>query len=184
MARYRAGLETQQKILDSTQRLLSESGFDGITVKAICDASGIQPGSFYNLFPTKDEAVLTVVRQAITAIDPDPGGTGTDTVEELVHTYTAFMVKNPELGRVYVQMAVTVGMNQDHIAGRIQRHHEQRIRRFADAFVRQHPQFSHEDAVRNMEILLAALNGLGLRWTIDPTFDIMAYTNLLIDEFL
>jgi hypothetical protein len=33
-----------------------------------------------------------------------------------------------------------------------------------------------------MEILLGALNGLSIRWSIDPTFDICAYASLMVDE--
>lgn len=182
MARYKVGLETQGKILEATRRLLSEVGFEAITVKAICAQAGIQAGSFYNLFATKDEAVLTVVRDAISAFDPDPQGTGNDTVESLVNAYTGFVMKDPELGRVYAQMAVTAALNQDHLAGRIQRHHEQRVERFTAAYVREHPAVSQNLAAHRMEILLGALNGLSIRWSIDPTFDICAYASLMVDE--
>ena len=182
MARYKVGFETQAKILEATRHLLSEVGFDGITIKGICEAAGIKAGSFYNLFPTKDEAVLTVVREAISAIDPDPLGQGNDTVEDLVDAYTGFMIKDQELGRVYVQMAVTAAVTQEHLAGRIQRHHEQRIERFTKAYLREHPNVSPALAEQRMEIMLGALNGLSMRWSIDPSFDICAYASLMVDE--
>ncbi len=182
MARYKVGLETQGKILEATRRLLGESGFEAITVKGICAAAGIQAGSFYNLFPTKDEAVLTVVRDAISTFDPDPDGEGNDTVEALVDAYTGFVIKDPELGRVYAHMAVTAALTQDHLAGRIQRHHEQRVERFTNAYVREHPDVSRSLAGYRMEILLGALNGLSIRWSIDPTFDICSYASLMVDE--
>lgn len=182
MARYKVGIETQGKILEATRRLLSEVGFEAITVKAICAMAGIQAGSFYNLFPTKDEAVLTVVRDAISAFDPDPDGAGNDTVEALVNAYTGFVIKDQQLGRVYAQMAITAALTQDHLAGRIQRHHEQRVERFTNAYLREHPYVPRSLAGYRMEILLGALNGLSIRWSIDPTFDICAYASLMVDE--
>ena len=71
MVRYKAGLETQGRILHATRSLLAEAGLEGITLKGICERAGVLPGSFYNLFQTKEEAVVTVVRQALEAVDPE-----------------------------------------------------------------------------------------------------------------
>ena len=70
--RYKAGIETRGRILEATRHLISEEGLDGTTIKAICDTSGVLPGSFYNLFDSKEQAIMAVVREAIDAIDPDP----------------------------------------------------------------------------------------------------------------
>ena len=69
--RNRAGIETRERILGATQRLLAERGLDGVTIKGICDAADVHAGSFYNLFDSKEQVVLTAVREAITAVDPD-----------------------------------------------------------------------------------------------------------------
>ncbi|MBM3696633.1 MAG: TetR/AcrR family transcriptional regulator, partial [Actinobacteria bacterium] len=59
VVRYRAGLETQERILAATRALLAEGSLEGITLKGICERAGVLPGSFYNLFETKEEAVVT-----------------------------------------------------------------------------------------------------------------------------
>lgn len=182
MARYKAGIETRTRILHATQHLLSEVGFEGVTVKGICDAADIKAGSFYNLFPSKDEAVLTVIRRAITAVDPDPAGQGTDSIGELVDAYVNFVLKDSVMGRVYIQLAVNGAISQDHIGGRIRRHHEQRVLRFADALQRQRPDMSAEAARRHMEIFLAGVNGLTIQWSLDPTFDLRGHVDQLAEE--
>ena len=78
--RYKAGLETRERILDATRSLVAENGLDGTTIKAICEQAGVLPGSFYNLFASKEQAIVTVVREAIDAVDPDPAHQGTDTL--------------------------------------------------------------------------------------------------------
>ena len=71
--RNRAGIETRERILTATKRLLAERGLDGVTIKGICDAADVHAGSFYNLFESKEQVVLTAVRDAIRAVAPDPG---------------------------------------------------------------------------------------------------------------
>ena len=89
--RYKAGLETRERILGATRSLVAENGLDGTTIKAICELAGVLPGSFYNLFASKEQAILTVVREAIDAVDPDPDHHGTDTLEDLVAAYVRFL---------------------------------------------------------------------------------------------
>ena len=67
----RVGAATRQWIVEATRDLLAEGGLEAATVKAICDRAGILPGSFYNQFESKEEAVFTIIREAITAVDPD-----------------------------------------------------------------------------------------------------------------
>ncbi|MDH3307860.1 MAG: TetR/AcrR family transcriptional regulator [Acidimicrobiia bacterium] len=179
MARYRAGLATRERILEATRAILGSEGFENTTLKAICDSAGIQAGSFYNLFPSKDEAVLTVVREAITAVDPHPDGEGTDRLAELVDAYTGFIAESP-LAAVYLQLAVTVGLSDEHLKGRMLRHHRYRIRRFADAIRRDHPDLGEAEARVQAEIVIAGLNGLAYQWVLDPSFDLARYADGLV----
>lgn len=71
--RYRRGIEARERILNATRSLIADVGLEGTTIKAICSRAEVLPGSFYNLFDSKEQAILTVVREAIDAVDPDPG---------------------------------------------------------------------------------------------------------------
>ena len=93
MMRYKAGLETSDRILESTRAQIAENGLEGTTIKTICDGAGVLPGSFYNLFDSKEQAILTAVRVAIDAVDPDPTHEGKDTLEDLVAA-TCVLSKN------------------------------------------------------------------------------------------
>ncbi|MGB8362055.1 MAG: TetR/AcrR family transcriptional regulator [Acidimicrobiia bacterium] len=182
--RYKAGLETRDRILEATRNLIASEGMDGTTIKAICDQAGVLPGSFYNLFDSKEQAVLTVVRQAIDAIDPDPDHKGPDSLSDLVEAYVKFVLGQGELARVYIRLAVSGGTNNKEIEGRIIRHHEARVARFTTAVHREYPLLSLSDAERLAETLVTALNGMTLHRVLDPNFDIALHARGLLKDTL
>lgn len=178
--RNRAGLETRARILEATRELLAERGLDGTTVKAICDAAGIRAGSFYNLFDSKEQVVLGVVREAITAVDPDPAGE-TDRLGDLVGAYVRFIREEPALARVYFMVALSGGLADGDIGRRVLRHHQARVDRFTASFRRDRPDVDPAAASETMEALLAALNGYALHSLIDPAFDFPNHAARLLE---
>jgi AcrR family transcriptional regulator len=178
--RNRAGLETQAKILEATRGLLSEMGLDGVTIKGICDRAGVRAGSFYNLFESKEQVVLTIVRQAITGVDPDPEGAGTESEVDLVGAYVRFILEQPQLARVYFLVALSGGLTDPTIQARVVRHHQERLHRFTAAHLRRRPGLAEETATRRMEALLAALNGYALQFLIDTEFDLAGHVETLL----
>lgn len=175
MARYQVGIRTEARILEATRALLGEFGLEGTTLKSICDRAGVRVGSFYNLFDSKEAVVLRVVAEAIAAVDPDPAHLGTETLDDLVEAYIAFVTRDPIVARIYVQIAVSGALNNGELHHRIQRHHEQRFERFRAAMQRGARELSAADAAERTEILLATLNGLAFRAALDPGFDFVRY---------
>jgi AcrR family transcriptional regulator len=180
--RYKAGLETRERILGATRSLVAENGLDGTTIKAICEQAGVLPGSFYNLFTSKEQAILTVVREAIDAVDPDPDHHGTDTLEDLVDAYVRFLEESPELSRVYIRIGVSGAGSNPELSGRMVRHHQERVGRFAAAMRRQSPYLTDSLAQRRAETLVLALNGIALHRIIDPRFDVAWHARVLLDD--
>jgi AcrR family transcriptional regulator len=185
VARYRAGIETEARIVDATRRLLGEVGLEGTTLKAICDRAHVRAGSFYNLFSSKEEVVLRVVGEAINAVDPDPEGKHTETLDDLVDAYIAFITGSPTLATIYLQVAVTGalersrGLDDDTTVGkRVLRHHERRLERFAEAIVRGNGSLPGAHATGSAEVLIAALNGLAFRLLLEPSFDFPRFARL------
>lgn len=182
--RYKAGIETRDRILEATRNLIATEGMDGTTIKAICDQAGVLPGSFYNLFDSKEQVILTVVRQAIDAIDPDPNHKGPDSLAELVEAYVSFVSAQGELARVYIRLAVSGGANNKEIEGRIMRHHQARVERFKTALEREHPSLSEADSARLAETILTSLNGMTLHHVLDPDFDVALHARGLLANTL
>lgn len=182
MARYRVGMETRERILAATRRLLSEVGIDGVTLKAITDQAGVGAGSFYNLFESKEAAVFEVVREALEAVDPDPEGAGTDTLADLVDAFVIFVTGSQPVARIYLQLAVGRGLTDPGIARRVLRSHRLRVDRFADAWRRADVTLSVPEAEVRAETMLAALTGLGLTALLDPGFDMRAHAQRLLPD--
>ncbi len=178
--RYRAGLETREKILDATRELLAGVGLDGTTISAICGKAGIRAGSFYNLFSSKEEAVLTAVREAITAVDPDPARRGDETVEDLIEAYIRFITGEPVLARVYLRIAVGGAMSDPAIAERVLRHHQARVERLREALLRSREDLGLAEAELAAEAMLAAMNGYAIHSMLDPGFDFASHARRLI----
>ncbi len=178
--RNRAGLETRDKILSAAKTVLAERGLDGLTVKAICDRAGIRAGSFYNLFDSKEQVTLTIVREAITAIDPDPDRTGTDHVRDLVEAYITFVERQPELAKVYLTIALSGGLTDGSLTQRILRHHQERLDRFFDALRRDRPDLDESAVRERSEALVAALNGYAFHEVLDPKFDFAGHARRLL----
>lgn len=171
MARNRAGFETRDRILEAVRALLASEGLEGVTIKAVCERAGIQSGSFYNLFESKEAAVLEVVREAIDAVDPDPAHVGTDTVAELTHAYVEFITGHPSLARVYIRIGVASGLGGDDAGATFLAHHRRRVERFGEAISRESPELDEAEARTRAELMLGTLNGLAVTWLMDPTLD-------------
>jgi AcrR family transcriptional regulator len=56
--RDRKKAETWTSIHEAAARLVLEQGIEAATVEAIAEAAGISPRTFFNYFPSKDDAVL------------------------------------------------------------------------------------------------------------------------------
>ena len=181
MARYRVGLETRRRILDATREALAEEGLNELTLKAITARADVGAGSFYNLFDTKEAAILEVVREAIEAVDPDPSGLGKERVEDLTHAFVSFFVdpRTALAARIYLQLALAGALTDETVATRVDRHHRARVERFAAAFAREH-QLDDEGARVLAERLLAALMGACLTWVVDPEFPLEEHAVALL----
>jgi AcrR family transcriptional regulator len=177
VARYQAGIKTEARILDATRSLLAEGGLEAATLKAICDRANVKAGSFYNLFDSKEEVVIMIVREAIDAIDPDPTGAGTDTVDDLVNAFVRFFEEDPQTARIYVIAAVKTESSANGARKRFLKHHERRVERFADAMARADDTLSKDAAAMRAELMLGALDGLAFRWALDPTFEFAKYAH-------
>lgn len=180
--RYRAGLETQDRILHATRTLIADLGLEGTTIKGICDRAGVLPGSFYNLFASKEQAILSVVREAIDAVDPDPQHLGTDSLGDLVEAYVRFITEQGDLARVYIGIAVSGARNNTELRRRVIRHHEGRVARFAVAIRRERADLDAAEVQRRAETLVSSLNGVTLHYVLDPGFDVALHAGALLES--
>lgn len=179
MARYRVGLETRERILVATLEVLAEQGFESTTLKSITDRAGVGAGSFYNLFASKEEAIWEILSNAIAAVDPDPDGLGSETVEDLVNAFIKFVTGDDAvLSGIYLQLASTA-LTDDEVAARLRRTQQRRVDRFRAALHREHPDVAADVIAMHAEMLVAALTGMTVRQGYEPSFDFALHARLL-----
>lgn len=169
--RYRAGLQTRDRILEATKASLAERGLEGTTIKEICTRADVRAGSFYNLFESKEEAILAVLGEAITAVDPHPDAATPDTVDELIEAYIRFVAGEPALAKVYLGIAIGGALTDADLLNRVLRHHERRLERFRTALIAEAPELTLDEATLQAEAILATINGFALHAMLDPSFD-------------
>jgi AcrR family transcriptional regulator len=58
--RQRKKAETQRALSSAALRLADQHGPDGVTVEAIAEAAGVSPRTFFNYFPSKEDAIVGV----------------------------------------------------------------------------------------------------------------------------
>src|SRR5581483_11705346 len=153
-------MDTRQKIMDATHRLLKERGLARLTSKAIAQESGFAEGTIFKHFGTKDRLLLSVVREQIpaftTVASADRAGRGT-VHDNLVQIGLAAIVYTESL------IPIAAGVLAD-----------------ADLLARQREVLPPHGPARNFQHVadyIAAEQGLG---RIDRSVDPLAVAQLLI----
>ena len=56
--RERKRAATRSAITSTARAMTAERGLNGYTVEEVCDAAGISRRTFFNYFPTKEDAII------------------------------------------------------------------------------------------------------------------------------
>jgi AcrR family transcriptional regulator len=105
--RTRAGASTRERILAQAERLFASRGFNGVTMPAIAEASGITAGAIYKHFASKAELFFLVVRRAV-----EQSPTGPDvSLPEAVASYTTRRLK--QVRQMSVEVHYAAGKDPD-----------------------------------------------------------------------
>src|SRR3954466_5678630 len=94
--RERRRAETSLRITEVARRLTAERGLHGFTVEQVCEEVGISRRTFFNYFPTKDDAIIGYPEDVL-----DPAA-----VERFLASGTRGGAVGPELIDALVAMTV------------------------------------------------------------------------------
>ena len=55
--------DARERLVESCQALMHEKGYTAVGVGEVCSRAGVNKGSFYHFFPSKQDLALTVIDQ-------------------------------------------------------------------------------------------------------------------------
>ena len=96
--------ETKEKIFQAAKRILSQGGYETLSIKNICEEAGVSNGSFYHHFKTKDDLLSYYIENQPT-VDPDLLEIPKDkesAKEAIVGVYLNYVAYCKELGVEFV----------------------------------------------------------------------------------
>jgi len=67
--------ETHAKILQASEQLFAQKGYDATGVADICSAAGVSKGAFYHHFPTKQAVFLALLETWLSQLDRELAST-------------------------------------------------------------------------------------------------------------
>jgi len=59
-----AGIETKQKLIDTTMELIWKNSYGTVSVDDICKQANVKKGSFYHFFPSKEDLAVAAMDEA------------------------------------------------------------------------------------------------------------------------
>lgn len=95
--RARRRVQTRSEIHDAAVELVLERGFNEVTVDEIAEAAGVSPRTFFNYFPTKQEAIF-----------PGPPELDAETIEQFVTGAGSLLADLRDLISNYAELAPKV----------------------------------------------------------------------------
>ena len=91
---------TRRKIIEATFNLLSNYGYDHVTVRNICEAADVSNGTFYHFFQSKDDVLGEYLRKDVISYDADPDEVGL--IEYIIEGYLRITREYVNLGIDFV----------------------------------------------------------------------------------
>jgi AcrR family transcriptional regulator len=117
MARRDQAVDSRELILATAQTLIAQSGYDGMAVSDLCQATGLPASSIYHHFGSKMGVLAALLERAFTethAVMPNPSAFAGEPMQRFESWFTAAcdaLDQRPEYLRLL--LAVSVG-SQDH----------------------------------------------------------------------
>lgn len=180
---YAKGRKRREEILETTLDVFSELGYRGATLRAIARELDISPALLQHYFGTRDELLTQVItawdehneqlHDGLPMIEGFLHGIGSNVeIPGLIHLYTAFSVE---------------ASDPDHPSREFFR------RRYADITERMAEDIEQlksagatpadVDATRTARALIAACEGLQMRWLNKPDFDMKEEFEFILGQF-
>ncbi len=89
--RQREALETKKRIIEASRTLISEKGFDDVSMDDIAAEAGVSKGSFYTYFKHKEDIIYELNRHDFFVLSDTVSGMDAPLMERMEHYCLQFM---------------------------------------------------------------------------------------------
>ena len=125
------GTGSRERILDAAENLLSERGFAGTSIAAVCKASGLPASSIYWYFENKADLAAAVVERAtdrwlvdLRATQPGPGASAEQVTAWIAANIQEFGRELPFFLRLSLLLVLELGQRDAAMVERLRRGRE------------------------------------------------------------
>lgn len=178
---YAKGVARREEILESALDVIGRKGYQNASLKEIAEVVGVTPAALLHYFGSKEELFTEVLRKRdeLDGLDPTFVSAGDATagfVQVIRHN-----TEVPGLVALFSRLAVEAA-DPAHPAHQYFLDRSERLRETFTASLAQrgyeHPTIDPDTLAR---IIQAASDGLQLQWMVDPTVDMPAIMEALIE---
>lgn len=178
---YAKGVARREEILESALDVIGRKGYQNASLKEIAEVVGVTPAALLHYFGSKEELFTEVLRKRdeLDGLDPTFVSASEATagfVQVIRHN-----TQVPGLVALFSRLAVEAA-DPAHPAHQYFLDRSERLRETFSASLAQrgyeHPTIDPDTLAR---IIQAASDGLQLQWMVDPTVDMPAIMEALID---
>jgi AcrR family transcriptional regulator len=157
MARRDQAMDSRDLILTTAQTLIAKSGYDGMAISDLCQATGLPASSIYYHFGSKMGVLAALLDRAFTethAVMPNPSDFTGEPLQRFENWFTAAcdaLDQRPEYLRLLLAVSIGGQEHNEEVRATVQRIREYGLASWVEALT---PVFSGEDQERIRSLAL------------------------------
>lgn len=165
MARRAQAVDSKELILATAQTLIAKSGYDGMAVSDLCQATGLPASSIYHHFGSKMGILAALLDRAFTethAVMPDPSAFTGEPMQRFEDWFTAAcdaLDQRPEYLRLLLAVSVGAQEHNEDVRATVRRIREYGLASWVEALT---PVFSGKNQEAQERIHSLAIIGRSL----------------------
>lgn len=177
--------DRKDQLLDAALHVFAEEGYHSASVSKIAKYAGVSKGLMYNYFQSKEEVLLTLVRDLFDyamhflKIQPNEEFTQ-ERFEEIIALSIDIPRKEPQRWKLYMSLAFQTGVSE-----LLMREMAPRMGGYMQSMSQYFQEKGYDDPVAAMRVFSATLDGVQMHCLLDPEgFPAEKAKQFLIKQFV
>jgi AcrR family transcriptional regulator len=159
MARRDQAVDSRDLILTTAQTLIAKSGYDGMAISDLCQATGLPASSIYYHFGSKMGVLAALLDRAFTethAVMPDPSSFSGEPLQRFENWFTAAcdaLDQRPEYLRLLLAVSIGGQEHNEDVRATVQRIREYGLASWVEALTPVFPGENQEARVHSLALI-------------------------------